>query len=106
MAPRALSGVVDLAAGGVALPTSKPGAPLEIDPQLKPPLTSIEGGLHHPPRRPQPQGGLKQLDISHRATVRDTPSQLPRYPATHTKRRGTRYDRYDPESCLEFAATS
>jgi hypothetical protein len=77
VAPSALAGVMDLAAGNIAFGASEPGAPLEIDAQLKPTLTGIEGGLDHPPRRRQPQSGLEQLGISHRATVRDAKNQLP-----------------------------
>ena len=77
VAPSALAGVMDLAAGNIAFGASEPGAPLEIDAPLKPTLTGIEGGLDHPPRRRQPQGGLEKLGISHRATVRDAQNQLP-----------------------------
>jgi hypothetical protein len=74
--PRLLRRVVDLATGGVALRASEARAPLEIDAQLKAPLTGIEGRPHHPPRLAQPQRRLKQLDISHRPRLR-TPAPKP-----------------------------
>jgi len=60
---------VDLAAAGVAFRAREPGAPLEVDAQIKPAPIGIEEGLHHPPRLAEPQRRLEQLDVSHRATV-------------------------------------
>jgi hypothetical protein len=67
MPPALLGRVGDLAAGRVALRAGEPGAPLEVDAQLKAPPLGIEAGRHHPPAIAQAQSRLQQLDISHHA---------------------------------------
>src|SRR5215210_657099 len=79
VAPASLGGVVDLAAGEIALRAGEAGAPLEVDAQVEAPPSGIEGGPHHPPRLGKPQGGLKQLDIPHHALRSSTTQSARRY---------------------------
>jgi hypothetical protein len=73
--PGLLLGVMHRAAGEIVLRGREPRAAFEIDPQLKPTLTSIKEGLHDPPRCLQPKRRLKQLDVSHPARLRRSHAQ-------------------------------
>ncbi len=77
MAPRALGAVVHPATGDTALRAGEPGAPLEIDAQFKPTLIGSQRGPHDAPRLTEPQHRLEQLDVSHRATLRNPKSTPP-----------------------------
>src|SRR5215210_7232434 len=92
VAPASLGGVVDLAAGEIALRAGEAGAPLEVDAQVEAPPSGIEGGpppakARKAPGRPEtarhPASRAPLIDDSERSTLRDCGA------ATHSKRRGT-----------------
>jgi hypothetical protein len=68
-----------LAPAGAALRARKPRPLRKVDPQIKPPLASIELEIHHRPRILKAKRSLKQVKILHTGSYNrgQEPNRLP-----------------------------